>query len=584
MGDRGTEDDADRANSGGVLPADITRRRLPAATPPCMAGHYRLASAEALQQIIDAVPNPIFVKDREHRWVILNKALVRLLGCAQEELLGKSDFDVFPREQAAVFWAKDDEVFATGCPNENEEAFTDHTGKVHAMLTRKCLVQVEGTDESYLVGVISDVTQYREAEAHSRHLAYHEPLTGLPNRALFQKRLEEALQRAKKAGEGLALLLVDLDGLKAVNDLNGHAAGDELLRVVAKRLSAETKSSDTVARLGGDEFGVVQASSQQPETALALARRIGSAMAAPIVVGEQQAVVSASIGIALFPDHGVTEEDLLHHADIALYTVKRRGRNDYLFYSPELKAQAGRRLEADLRTALQRGQLRLAFQPMVLTVDGTITGHEALLRWHHPTLGEIPPDTFVPIAEATGLIGALGAWALREACIAAANWPEAVRVAVNLSPLQFMADNLPALVAQIINETGLPAERLELEITERALLSVEESALRAFAQLKALGVRVAIDDFGTGWSSLSILHRLAVDRIKIDQSFVVRLPADRRALAIVRAVIGLARDLGVAVTAEGIEHTDQFDVLRELGCSEVQGALLGQPAQASQSN
>jgi diguanylate cyclase (GGDEF)-like protein/PAS domain S-box-containing protein len=340
MGNGGTEDEAEGANSLGVLPAHITRRTLRAASP-YVASHYRLASAEALQQIIDAVPNPIFVKDREHRWVILNKALVHLLGRPQEELLGKSDFDVFPREQAAVFWAKDDEVFATGCPNENEEAFTDHTGKVHTMLTRKCLVQLAGTDESYLVGVISDVTLYREAEAHSRHLAYHEPLTGLPNRALFQKRLEEALQCAKNAGEGLALLLVDLDGLKAVNDLYGHAAGDELLCVVAQRLSAEARRSDTVARLGGDEFGVVQAGGQQPETALALARRIGAAVAAPIVVGEQQAIVSASIGIALFPDHGGTEEELLHHADIALYTVKRRGRNGDLFYSPELKTQAG---------------------------------------------------------------------------------------------------------------------------------------------------------------------------------------------------------------------------------------------------
>jgi diguanylate cyclase (GGDEF)-like protein len=277
---------------------------------------------------------------------------------------GKIRFRLFPREQAAVFWAKDDEVFATGCPNENEEAFTDHAGKVHTRLTRKCLVQLEGTDESYLVGVISDVTQYREAEAHSRHLAYHEPLTGLPNRALFQKRLEEALQHAKNTGEGLVLLLVDLDGLKAIDDLNGHAAGDELLRVVAQRLSAETKSSDTVARLGGDGFGVVQAGGQQPETALALARRIGTVVAAPIVVGEQQTIVSASIGIALFPDHGATEEDLLHHADIALYGQATRSERLPIL-QPELKAQAGRRLEADLRAALQRGQIRLAFQPMV---------------------------------------------------------------------------------------------------------------------------------------------------------------------------------------------------------------------------
>lgn len=289
-----------------------------------MTSHDRLASAEALQQIIDAVPNPIFVKDRQHRWVILNQALTELLGYPQEQLLGKSDFDLFPREQAEIFWAKDDEVFATGRPNENEEAFTDHTGRLHTMLTRKCLVHVGGVGDPYLVGVISDVTLYREAEARSRHLSYHEPLTGLPNRALFQKRLGEALHRAKNVGEVVALLLVDLDGLKAINDLDGHAAGDELLRAVAQRLITEVHGTDTVARLGGDEFGVIQIGREQPESALALAQQIGTAVATPVVLGDQQMRVSASVGIALFPDHGATEEELLRHADVALYSVKRR--------------------------------------------------------------------------------------------------------------------------------------------------------------------------------------------------------------------------------------------------------------------
>ena len=450
----------------------------------------RLASAEALQQIIDAVPNPIFVKDRQHRWVILNRALTELLGYPQEQLLGSSDFDLFPREQAEVFWAKDDEVFATGRPNENEEAFTDYAGRLHTMLTRKCLVHLEGADDPYLVGVISDITQYRDAEARSRHLAYHEPLTGLPNRALFQKRLEEALHRAKNVGESVAVLLVDLDSLKAINDLHGHAAGDELLRAVAQRLNDAIGGADTVARLGGDEFGIVQVEGLQPEAVLRLAERIRTAIAAPVDIGDQQLSVSASIGVALCPDHGDTEQELLRRADVALYTVKRRGKKGHLIYHPELEARTGRLLDADLRVALQRDQIRLVFQPIALTVDGTIKGYEALLRWHHPMHGEIPPQIFVPSAEATGLIVQLGTWALRKACAAASQWPESVRVAVNVSPVQFMADRLPDVVAQILRKTGLPASRLELEITESALFATEENALRGFNELKKLGIQL----------------------------------------------------------------------------------------------
>ena len=539
-----------------------------------------LGSAEALQQIIDAVPNPIFVKDRQHRWVILNRALTELLGYPQEQLLGKSDFDRFPREQAEVFWAKDDQVFATGRPNENEEAFTDHAGRLHTMLTRKCLVHVEGSDDPYLVGVISDITQYREAEARSRHLALHEPLTGLPNRALFQNRLAEALKRAKDAGESVALLLVDLDGLKAINDLHGHAAGDELLRVIAQRFNTAISESDTAARLGGDEFGIIQVGGKQPKTALRLAQGIGTAIAAPVNLRDQRLGVSASTGVALCPDHGATEEELLHRADVALYTVKRRGKNGHLIYTPELEARAGPLLDADLRLALQRDQIRLVFQPIVLAIDGTINGYEALLRWHHPVHGEIPPQTFIPIAEATGLIAQLGKWALREACVAASQWPERVRVAVNVSPFQFLADRLPDVVAQILKETGLSASRLELEITESAVFATDENALRGFTELQELGVQLAIDDFGTGWSSLSILHHLTVGRVKVDRSFVGKLPADERALAIIRAVLGLAHALGIVVTAEGVERPDQMNILRDLGCFEVQGDLVGRPAPA----
>jgi diguanylate cyclase (GGDEF)-like protein len=409
-------------------------------------------------------------------------------------------------------------------------------------------------------------------------MARHDLLTGLPNRLLFSEHVQAAFAHGRHDGSS-AVLCLDLDRFKAVNDMLGHPAGDALLRAVARRMLACMREGDLMVRLGGDEFAVVQAATSQPIEATALAQRLIEALAEPFEIAQQRVEIGVSVGIALAQDVAVPNpEALIKCADLALYRAKADGRGCYRFFEAEMdvRMQARRALELDLRGALARGQLELFYQPQVLAGSG-ISGFEALLRWHHPTHGLVSPGVFIPLAEEIGLICLIGNWVLQQACVAAATWPEEVTVAVNLSPAQFRGRVLADDVAMALAATGLSPHRLELEITETVLLQDDERVLETLHALRALGVRIAMDDFGTGYSSLGYLGRFPFDKIKIDQSFVRGVTDRQDCLAIVRAVIGLGRSLGMSVVAEGVETQEQLAKLTSEGCSQIQGYLFGRP-------
>jgi diguanylate cyclase (GGDEF)-like protein len=425
------------------------------------------------------------------------------------------------------------------------------------------------------LATFEEITERRHAEARIAHLARHDALTNLPNRVLFHETLERAVAHARR-GQRLALLCLDLDQFKHVNDTLGHPIGDALLQAVAARLLGQTRETDTVARLGGDEFAFIQEPIDKPTDATALAERLIGLFDAPFIVEGHQIVIGTSIGIVFAPQDGLDPDQLLKNADLALYRAKVDGRGIYRLFHAEMDAQmqARRLLELDLRQALKIRQLELFYQPIVDLRAGTVAGFEALMRWHHPDKGLVPPDQFIPLAEEIGLIVPIGEWVLREACIAAASWPGEMRVAVNLSPAQFKSRDLVTAVALALHETGLAPDRLELEITETVMLQDTDATLATLHQLRALGVGIAMDDFGTGYSSLSYLQRFPFDRIKIDQSFVRDMCTKRDCGAIVRAVTGLGNELGMATTAEGVETAEQLDAVTLAGCTEVQGFLF----------
>jgi diguanylate cyclase (GGDEF)-like protein len=435
---------------------------------------------------------------------------------------------------------------------------------------------------------VQDVTERVEAEGRMRHLALHDYLTGLPNRLLFDERLAAAVAAAAARGRTLALHCLDLNDFKGLNDTLGHEAGDELLRQAAGRLSGLVQGADLVARLGGDEFALLQHEVDGPEQAAALAGRALATLALPFRIAGKEVFSSASLGIALSADAGLGPGDLLRQADIALYAAKSAGRGVFRFFSPELNARLRERklIEARLRVALESRALQLAFQPQLALRSGRLVGVEALVRWRDPELGQVPPDRFIAVAEDTSQILELGEFVLEEACARAARWRAAGlplgRVAVNLSPAQFAYQDLVESVARVLRATGLPAEALELEITEGTLMRDRHGATATLEALHALGVGLALDDFGTGYSSLSYLKRFPLDKIKIDRSFVTGLPDDPDDAAIARTIISLGKTLGLKVLAEGVETTAQRDFLLREGCDEAQGYLFARPLTAEQ--
>ena len=421
----------------------------------------------------------------------------------------------------------------------------------------------------------------QSSEARVRVLAQYDPLTSLPNRILFKERLEQALAVARREERQVAVLWLDLDHFKEVNDTLGHPAGDILLKRVTERLSACVRETDTIARFGGDEFVVVQSGPMHSDAAAVLARRMIDALAEPFELDGHEVVSGVSIGIAMSPNDGSDPDLLLKSADTALFRVKAEGRGGFRFFEEEMNArlQARKAMEHDLRRALTEEQFELHYQPQVELATGRVRGVEALLRWRHPRRGWILPMEFIPLAEETGLIAPIGEWVLRTACRQAAIWPE-LRMAVNLSAVQFRLPGLDRVVAEVLAETGLPPARLELEITETVLLHDTDTTLATLLAIKEAGVRVAMDDFGTGYCSLSYLRRFPFDKIKIDRSFVRDLTSEVDAEAIIRAVVRLGQSLGMTTNAEGVETIEQADYLRSQGCDEVQGYHFGQPMSA----
>jgi diguanylate cyclase (GGDEF)-like protein len=429
------------------------------------------------------------------------------------------------------------------------------------------------------VRTYTDITDRKRAEQRVDFLAHHDGLTGLPNRVLLHDRLSQGLAQTARSGKSLVVLTLDLDRFKEINDTYGHDAGDRVLVQAADRLRNAVRPTDTVARTGGDEFVVIQCDAPQPEGAVQLAQRFVEVLTLPFDIGERFVTIGTSVGIALWPGDGNTAADLLKNSDIALYRAKADGRGAFRMFEPEMDSEVRdqRAIEQDLRGAIGTDQLDLYFQPQFATDTSVITGFEALLRWQHPTRGDISPAIMIPIAEKSRLISRLGAWVIEAACISAMTWPVPHRVAVNLSAAQFRDGDLPAQVADILRRTGLPACRLELEVTESLLIDGTEQALAALKSLKSMGVRIALDDFGTGYSSLSYLRQFPFDKIKIDQSFIRGLGEDPSALSIVEAILAMGRSLDMKVIAEGIETDQQLQILRGKRCAEVQGFLLGRP-------
>jgi diguanylate cyclase (GGDEF)-like protein/PAS domain S-box-containing protein len=425
------------------------------------------------------------------------------------------------------------------------------------------------------VSTLEDITEWQKAQAQIAHMARHDALTNLPNRTYFREKLEDALSRVGR-GTQVAVFCLDLDRFKEVNDTLGHPVGDELLREVARRLRECVRDDDTAARLGGDEFAIVQVGRELKLAEIsALATRLIETISAPFTIHGHQVLIGATLGISVAPDDGADPDQLLKNADLALYRAKGDGRGNYRFFEAgmDARALARRTLELELRTALSRGEFELQYQPLLDIKTSNINCCEALLRWNHPQRGVVLPQEFIWLAEETGLIISIGDWVLRRACTEAARWPEGVRIAVNVSPAQFKNRNLVPTVEEALASAGLPADRLEIEITETVLL-LEGDALATLRTLRGLGIHIAMDDFGTGCSSLSYLRSFPFDKIKIDRSFVSELAAGGESMAIVRAVTALGRSLGISTTAEGVETAEQLSLLRSEGCNEVQGFLF----------
>ena len=550
-----------------VLVNDITRHRE--------AERAVRESEERLAKFMQAsVEGIVFHKDG----VITdaNPPLLALVGHTLAEIVGRKNLEFIAPEQIPKVL----EVMASGAETAYESVLLHKDGTRIAV---EFIVRtIERGGERLRMTIVRDIRDREAARSHIYHLAHHDPLTGLLNRMAFMERLDVLMASGRAGDAEGALLFIDLDQFKRVNDSLGHLAGDVLLQTLAQRLKQLLRGSDLVARFGGDEFLVLLPGALPLADVQEVAKKVLSAFAAPLLLEGRPISVTPSVGIALYPLHATTPADLIRCADAAMYLAKQQGRATQRCYDPELgrRAMAALELESQLTQAVARSEFVLHYQPQVRASDGALVGAEALIRWHHPTRGLVEPDHFIPVVEQQRLIVPIGQWVLREAARAARRWREAGRplpVSVNVSSLQFRDAGFGASVAQVLREEGLGGEWLELEITERMLMDDVGAVSATLADLKALGVRIAIDDFGTGYSSLGRLNRLPIDRIKIDRSFVHDLPDNAGHAAIARAIVMLARSLGMATIAEGVETAAQRDFLVALGCEELQGLLYGAP-------
>ncbi|WGD52882.1 EAL domain-containing protein [Bradyrhizobium sp. CB1650] len=535
---------------------------------------------QRLDTALNTMTQGLLMFDQDERLIVCNRRYIEMYRLSTDIVKPGAYFrDVIQHRYDTGSFHGDVDSYCDGILN--------HVGRTQSAIVETAdgrLIEIKnqpGTAGGWLA-THDDVTERIRADERIAHMAHYDALTDLPNRVLMRGHLERRVAELA-AGKPFAILYIDVDEFKGVNDSLGHEVGDELLRQVASRLRACVSGNDLVARLGGDEFAVIKAGTNDQAELTALAERILKSLRTPVDCKGQEIPTDASIGIAIAPDHGDNLDDLLKRADLAMYAAKTEGRRTFRFFVPEYdaKARQRRQLELDLRQALARGEFEVHYQPLVDLAANVVTGCEALLRWRHPERGMVSPAEFIPVAEDTGLIGEIGEWVLKQACTEAAAWPGQIHVAVNVSPVQFRSKMLALKVAAALAESGLAPGRLELEITETVLIRDDEEALTILQQLRELGVRIALDDFGTGYSSLSYLHRFPFDKIKIDRSFISDIGEPEDSSPIVQAVVHMAAARHMATTAEGVETEAQREVLRQLGCSQMQGWLFSPAVPAS---
>jgi diguanylate cyclase (GGDEF)-like protein/PAS domain S-box-containing protein len=530
-----------------------------------------------LHTVIEHIPAIVLVKDaKDQRYVLINKAAEGICAVDREHVIGQRAENIFSKEQAEFFAERDREVLQSrALADIGEVSIKTPSLGTRVLRTKKLPILGHDGEPQYLLTVSEDVTERKRAEEQVAHLALYDALTELPNRVAFSEQLTSAIER--QAAGSFALMCLNLDRFREINDVFGHSTGDALLQEAARRMQSVMDGA-FLARLGGDEFTVVSAQGPHPESAAALADRLLAIMADEFEIDGHRLRVGLSIGVAIFPADGHNTTALLANADAALSRAKAEGGGAIRFFEAEMdtRLRERRALQQELETAIESQALFLNYQPQAL-IGGEIVGFEALLRWRSPARGLVAPATFIPLAEECGLIISIGEWVLREACREAAAWTRPLQIAVNLSPVQFRHGDLPALVHSVLLETGLAPSRLELEITEGVLIDDFSRAVGILRRLKLLGVRIAMDDFGTGYSSLSYLQSFPFDKIKIDRAFIANLNKNPQSAAIIRAVIGLGRGLGLPVVAEGVETKAQLEFLATEACNEVQGYFIGHP-------
>ncbi|MCB9946304.1 MAG: EAL domain-containing protein [Rhodospirillaceae bacterium] len=537
-----------------------------------------------IDAVLDSEAALLVVLDRRGCVVRWNRACSDLTGYAFEEVQGKPVFEfLFPETESGTVRRWFEDLDAASVPAQHEAIIVQKDRIVRIVAWSNSLLRNPAGEIEYLVASGIDITERKRAEAVIRHQANYDALTGLPNRTLFIDRLSQAIAASKRTGGLVAVLFIDLDRFKWVNDALGHRAGDQLLAEAARRLETSLRSSDTVARLGGDEFTVVIPNLAEPGDVETVARKILRDLSIPYTLDGREEVISCSIGITLYPNDADTVEGLLRNADIAMYRAKDAGRNGFVLFQPEMNAQAIRRkeMERQLRQTLEESGFVLHYQPIMSTATRRIVGVEALVRWPHPTYGMIPPDVFIPIAEETGLIVGLGEWVLRTACRQTRLWDDeglpGLGVAVNVSAMQFQQSDYPQLVQKVLEDTDLAPDRLTIEITESLMLDDEHHANYRLEELRRIGVHLSVDDFGTGYSSLSYLKRLPIDGLKIDRSFIMDITTDADDAVVVDAIIALARSFAIRVVAEGVETEEQLSFLQSRNCAYAQGYLFSRP-------
>lgn len=535
---------------------------------------------ERYRALVEQASDGIFITDSQERFLDVNNSACDMLGFSREDMLALHIHDVLPDEEYAKLsqlWHR----LMTGETILNEWYMKCGDGTLIPVE-----VSAKMLSDGRVQGIARNIAERKHHEAQLIHLASHDSLTGLPNRSLLQDRLQQAIVKARRNGLKVAVLFCDLDRFKRINDSLGHGVGDQLLQAVAGRLLGSVRESDTVARLGGDEFAIILDDFASEEVVSGIAQKILFTLARPLTITALNLSTTSSIGISVFPEDGDTAQTLLENADAAMYLAKAGGKNNFQFYSQGIASNALEHLnlEIDLRLALEREELVLHYQPQVDLKSGRVIGVEALLRWHRSEGGMTLPAQLIPLAEETGLIGPIGEWVLRTACLQNKAWQNAglpgIRVAVNLSAKQFIHQDLVQIVEQALDETGLEARYLELEITESSLMQKSEDAVITLGKLKAMGVHLSIDDFGTGYSSLSYLQRFPIDALKIDQSFVRDIATNQAGAVIIQAVIALAHSMKLRVIAEGVEAANQLAFLVQNSCDAMQGYYVSHPLPA----